>query len=140
MKRENIYVGMRVKVKHSCDLGCRGEYATVCRKPFDRFDEVFVDCFVDGCSEWTLNIDDIKISDEAPVVGDRIVVVQAEPSQGGKYYENGASGIVRYIDEEGDPKVIFDRGEYREQVCGGWYIQKDLGQKYAIVRNVEGLK
>lgn len=142
MKRENIYVGMRVKVKKSSPLtNAVGQYATVIDEPYDGYNGVYVHCLIDGDDDvWTFEDCNLKISDEEPAVGDRIVVVQAEPSLGGKYYENASSGIVSHIDEDGDPKVTFDRGVYDLQVRGGWYIQKSLGQKYAIVRDVEGVK
>ena len=137
MKRENIYVGMRVKVKKSSPLtNAVGKYATVIGQPYDCYKGVYVRCLIDG-DVYVFEICNIKISDEEPVVGDRIVIVRAKPLQGGKYYENGSSGIVSYIDEDGDPKVTFDKGKYDEQKMGGWFIQKSLGQKYAIVRDVK---
>ena len=121
MKRENIYVGMRVKVKKSCIVGCRGEYATVCRNPFDRDGGIFVDCFIDGCSEWTLNIDDIKISDEKSVVGDRVVVINGESI----FYEYGASGVIIDVDFDGDYLVKFDSGSYCKDCGASWFVPDD---------------
>ena len=139
MKCENIYIGMRVKVKKSSPLtNAVGKYATVIDEPYDGYKGAYVHCLIDGDDDvWTFEDCNIKISDEAPVVGDRVVVVRAKTFHGGRCYENGSSGIVSYIDEDGDPKVTFDQGKYNEQKLGGWFIQKSLGQKYAIVRDVK---
>lgn len=139
MKRENIYVGMRVKVKKSSTLtNAVGKYATVIGAPYDGYDGVYVPCLVDGDDDvWTFEDCNIKISDEKPVVGDRIVVLLKEPYE---FFESGASGVVKSFDEDGDLLVTFDQGNYKAQIIGHWYVQKHLGHKYAIVRDVESVK
>ena len=138
MKRENIYVGMRVKVKKSSPMtNAVGKYATVIGEPYDGFKGVYVRCLIDGDDDvWTFEDCNIKISDEKPVVGDRIVVLLKEPYE---FFGNGASGIIKSFDEDGDLRVSFDRGDY-EHLIGCWYVQKGLGHKYAIVRDVKSVK
>lgn len=139
MKRENIYVGMRVKVKKSSLLSnAVGKYATVIDEPYDGYKGVYVHCLVDGDDDvWTFEDCNIKISDEKPVVGDRIVALLKEPYE---FFGNGASGIIKSFDEYGGLRVAFDRGDYKSQFFGYWYVQKDLGYKYAIVRDVGSVK
>ena len=136
MKRENIYVGMRVKVKKSSLLtNAVGQYATVIDKPYDGYNGVYVHCLIDGDGTvWTFEDCNIKISDEKPVVGDRIVVLLKYAYE---YFCNGAGGIVKSFNEDGDPRVDFDQGEYEHSLGGSWYVQKSLGQKYAVVRDIK---
>lgn len=136
MKRENIYVGMRVKVKRSSPLtDAVGKYATVIGQPYDGYRGVYVHCLIDGDDDvWTFEACNIKISDEKPVVGDRIVAFLKEPYE---FFGNGASGIFKSFDEDGDLRVSFDRGDYKSQSIGYWYVQKGLGHKYAIIRDVK---
>ena len=136
MKRENIYVGMRVKVKKSSLVtSAVGQYATVIDEPYDGCEGVYVHCIIDGDDDvYVFEICNIKISDEKPVVGDRIVALLKEPYE---FFGNGASGIIKSFDEDGDLRVAFDRGDYESHSIGYWYVQKDLGHKYAIVRDVK---
>ena len=134
MKRENIYVGMRVKVKKSSPLtNAVGQYATVIDEPYDGYKSIYVHCLID-VDVYVFEICNIKISDEKPVVGDRIVVLLKYAYE---YFCNGAGGIVKSFNEDGDPRVDFDQGEYKHSLGGSWYVQKSLSQKYAVVRDVK---
>ena len=136
MKRENIYVGMRVKVKKSSLLSnAVGQYATVIDEPYDGYKGVYVHCLIDGDDDmYTFEICNIKISDEKPVVGDRIVVLLKYAYE---YFGNGAGGIVKSFNEDGDQRVDFEQGEYEHSLGWSWYVQKSLSQKYAVVRDVK---
>ena len=136
MKRENIYVGMRVKVKKSSPMtNAVGKYATVIGKPYGGYKGVYVHCLIDGGDGvYVFEICNIKISDEKPVVGDRIVVLLKYAYE---YFSNGAGGIVKSFNEDGDPRVDFDQGKYEHSLGGSWYVQKSLGHKYAVVRDVK---
>lgn len=123
MKRENIYVGMRVKVKKSSPLtNTVGKYATVIGKPYDGYKGVYVHCLIDGDDDvYVFEICNIKISDEKPVVGDRVVVISGDSI----FYESGASGVVIDVDEDGDCLVKFDRGSYSVACGGSWFVPGD---------------
>ena len=121
MKRENIYVGMRVKVKKSSLLtSAVGQYATVIDEPYDGYEGVYVHCLIDG-DVYVFEICNIKISDEKPVVGDRVVVISGDSI----FYESGASGVVIDVDEDGDCLVKFDRGSYSGACGGSWFVPDD---------------
>lgn len=137
MKRENIHVGMRVKVKKSSPLtDAVGKYATVIGQPYDGYRGVYVHCLIDGDDDaWAFEGCNIKISDEEPVVGDRIVVIKGEPP----YHHAGASGIIMAIHDEG-VCVKFDRGDFKECYDNTWMVGDVAGTKYAIVRDVESVK
>ena len=119
MKRENIYVGMRVKVKKSSPLtNAVGKYATVTDEPYDGFGGVYVHCIIDGDDDmYTFDICNIKISDEKPVVGDRVVVINGESI----FYEYGASDV----DADGDSLIKFDSGSYCKGCGASWFVQDD---------------
>ena len=123
MKRENIYVGMRVKVKKSSPLtNTVGQYATVIDEPYDGFGGVYVHCIIDGDDDmYTFEICNIKISDEKPVVGDRVVVINGESI----FYEYGASGVIIDVDFDGDYLVKFDSGSYCKDCGASWFVPDD---------------
>ena len=119
MKRENIYVGMRVKVKKSSPLtNAVGKYATVIDEPYDGYKGVYVHCIVDGDDDvYVFEICNIKISDEKPVVGDRVVVINGESI----FYKYGASGV----DADGDSLIKFDSGNYCNDCGVSWFVPDD---------------
>lgn len=123
MKRENIYVGMRVKVKKSSLVtSAVGQYATVIDEPYDGYEGVYVHCIIDGDDDvYVFEISNIKISDEKPVVGDRVMVISGDSI----FYESGASGVIIDVDEDGDCLVKFDRGSYSGACGGSWFVQDD---------------
>ena len=92
MKCENIYIGMRVKVKKSSPLtNAVGKCATVIDKPYDGYKGAYVQCLIDGDDDvWTFEDCNIKISDEKPVVGDRTVMVNGEPP-----YHHAVDCVIR---------------------------------------------
>ena len=123
MKRENIYVGMRVKVKKSSPLtNAVGKYATVIDKPYDGYKGAYVHCLIDGDDDvWTFEDCNIKISDEKPVVGDRVVVIGGDSI----FYESGASGVIIDVDFDGDYLVKFDSGSYCKDCGASWFVPDD---------------
>ena len=123
MKRENIYVGMRVKVKKSSPLtNAVGKYATVIDKPYDGYKGMYVHCIVDGDDGvYVFEICNIKISDEKPVVGDRVVVINGESI----FYKYGASGVITDVDFDGDYLVKFDSGSYCKDRGASWFVPSD---------------
>lgn len=137
MKRENIYVGMRVKVKKSSPLTqAVGKYATVIGEPYDGFRGVYVHCLIDGDDDvWTFEDCNIKISDEKPVVGDRVVVVKSGQD---RFFRAGSSGLVVISDFRDGVLVRFDSGSCK--ICSDdiWSVSTET--KYAIVRDVGSVK
>lgn len=126
MKRENIYVGMRVKVKKSSRLtSAVGKYATVIDEPYDGYKGVYVHCLIDG-DVYVFEICNIKISDEKPVVGDRVVVINGESI----FYEYGASDV----DVDGYSLIKFDSGSYCKGCGASWFVPDD---NLEIVRDVK---
>ena len=124
MKRENIYVGMRVKVKKSSPLtNTVGKYATVIDEPYDGYEGVYVHCIIDGDDDdvYVFEICNIKISDEKPVVGDRVVVISGDSI----FYESGASGVIIDVDFDGDYLVKFDSGSYCKDCGASWFVPDD---------------
>ena len=119
MKRENIYVGVRVKVKKSSPLtNAVGKYATVIDKPYDGYKGAYVHCLIDGDDDvWTFEDCNIKISDEKPVVGDRVVVINGESI----FYEYGVSDV----DADGDSLIKFDSGNYCNDCGASWFVPDD---------------
>jgi len=136
MKREDIYVGMRVKVKKSSRLtNAVGQYATVIGEPYDGYKGVYVHCLIDGDDDvWTFEDCNIKVSDEKPVVGDRIVVVRTEQDN---FFKVGASGLVTVSDFCGDGFLVkFDSGDYRSCSDDVWAVSSEKS-RIAIVRDVK---
>lgn len=123
MKRENIYVGMRVKVKKSSLVtSAVGQYATVTDEPYDGYEGVYVHCIIDGDDDvYVFEICNIKISDEKPVVGDRVVVIGGDSI----FYESGASGVIIDVDFDGDYLVKFDSGSYCKDCGASWFVPDD---------------
>ena len=123
MKRENIYVGMRVKVKKSSLLtNTVGQYATVIGEPYDGYKGVYVHCIIDGDDDvYTFEICNIKISDEKPVVGDRVVVISGESI----FYEYGVSDVITDVDFDGDYLVKFDSCSYCKDRGASWFVPDD---------------
>ena len=121
MKRENIYVGMRVKVKKSSLLSnAVGQYATVIDEPYDGYKGVYVHCLIDGYV-YVFEICNIKISDEKPVVGNRIVVIGGDPI----FYESGVSDVITDVDFDGDYLVKFDSGSCCKDRGASWFVPDD---------------
>lgn len=133
MKRKNIVVGMRVEVKKSCEFtAASGRYATVINLPCDGLAK-FAVCLVDGLDEkQVLDINTIKISDEKPVAGDRIVVVKTGQE---KFFRAGSGGVVQ--GNVGDGFFVkFDSGDYTECHDGVWGVSSE-SSRIAIIRDVK---
>jgi len=88
---------------------------------------------IDGYADFDeLQLTSIKLSDEKPEVGDRIVVL-SKPTD---WFDIGATGIVQCADGLG-MLVKFDEGVYlRSGKVHTWYVGNY--RKIGIIRDIEG--
>jgi hypothetical protein len=136
MKVTHLRKGLRIKVKQCCDSKMhRDKYGTVMSNSLRGCGRVLIkidgyDGFFKGNVQ--LKPTSIKLSDEKPEVGDRIVTL-SKPTN---WYEIGATGIVRYVGKE-SLLVNFDGGVYcRTGNDHSWYV--GVHRKVGIIRDIEG--
>jgi hypothetical protein len=132
MKASNLRKGLRVKVKQDhWSKAYRGKYGTVVSDVLTECGQVLIkidgyDGHYDGNVK--LKPTSVKLSDEKPEVGDRIVVL-SKPT---KFFDVGATGIVRGVGDKG-LLVNFDGGVYlRSGNVDSWYAGNN--RKVGIIK------